>query len=221
MIKEFTFKGVSYLICCEETYADHPTWFSHVDESEVRNRDWNILSGDFVIDIGSNYGSYALTALAAGAAHIYCVNYNVEENTILHSTVELNGWGDRVDILETGVYSKQGYLSPSGQFSEVLQDGYFQVKALDNLLESIPVSGYQKWHIKIDVEGSELYVLKGMERFLSRTDYPELGIRFNIEVHDFINPNLAEYIHNYLSKFGYREVSDHPYHSVRHVVYEI
>lgn len=214
-IRTLSFKGNSFRIACRANgIPSDPSWFTFEDESDVRDRDWLIGSDDFVIDVGSGYGSYALTALAAGAMGVVCVNFNSTENEYLRESIRLNGWDEKVQILEKGLWSKTGFLNDvSLRFDSTEFDGSFPVRAWDDIwLHTL--TGHKRIWMKLDVEGAELEVLRGARKFLDQYK-PNL----NIEVHRFVSSTLESELHQYLDSLGYVQISNYHYHSVSHVVY--
>jgi FkbM family methyltransferase len=212
-IKEYSFKGMSYRVSYLERINCDPSWFTFEDETEVRNRDWDIKPGDIIFDIGSAYGSYTLTALAAGASFAYCWNPTITESALLRESIELNGWSEKVKIHDHGLYSKSGQSSQKNKtFSTELVEEIFEVKALDEMDLDLPEG--RLW-IKIDVEGAELEVLKGAKHLIS-TRKPIILV----ENHQFIDSTLEERVREFLHDLGYEQVSCHPYYTVTHSVHK-
>lgn len=211
-VREYSFRGVAFKIACLHRYAQDASWFSHEDESIVRDRDWHIGPGDVVIDIGSAFGSYSLTALASGASHVVCFNPNQEENGFVRESLRLNGWEDRATIYSTGLYSKSGWLRDTDQtFSEIAQEGFFEVKALDDVGISFPGDLTGTPWMKIDVEGGEVHVLQGARGVINKYRPNML-----IENHQFIDHTLEQRVVDFLVDFDYKFVHCVPHHGVSH-----
>lgn len=213
MQKRFSFRGKDFLVHCEERTPQDPSWYSFEDEAEVRERDWNVGEGDYVLDIGSAYGSYMLTALSQGAAFVYGFNPNGRENTFLYKSLRWNDWSARADILEAGLYSQVGWLHESGNFSATEQEGYFHVIALDDLNWQLP-DGAKVW-VKIDVEGAEVEVLRGMTKFLARYRPTVL-----VENHTFIDGGIPVRVMQLMHSIRYQLQTYNIYHDVAHAVYK-
>jgi hypothetical protein len=122
--KIFSFRGTTFKISCFENYDLHPSWYSFVDEEDVRENFWNIKSGDYVLDVGAAFGSYALTALAAGASFVWSwspqhLPGEEPEKTTLERSVRLNKWQERSEVYDTAIYSREGWLDlANGNFSD-------------------------------------------------------------------------------------------------------
>jgi len=209
LIRELNFRGANYKISCMERIPQDPSWFSHEDESDVRLRDWRVQPGDVVLDVGSSYGSYALTALASGASFARCWNYDPVENEMLRESLALNGWTGKCEIHQVGLGSVQGWHEDKANLT--WPGGRFRVTTLD--LE-LPSPGRVDW-LKLDVEGAEVEVLKGAENLL-RTARP----RVQVENHQFKDASIEGRVRGLLESFGYRHIRTVPYHGVSHSSYE-
>ncbi len=222
-IAELDFKGNKFKVAHDP--ALHYTLFTHVDEDSVRQRWWDIKPGDVILDIGSAFGSYALAALAQGAAFAVCWSPQGED-PLLKQSLELNGWDDKALIVPRGLWSKSGYLhvydgTPMSTFSEeapdVAERDIFPVDTLDSIVAGLRIPPFEKIHwIKIDVEGAELEVLLGSELTI-RKHKPKILV----ENHDFKDPQLHARCDAFLAGLdvGYREVGTVPHHSVSHTLY--
>lgn len=224
--KELSFKGRSFKIAYVEPSPWHASWFSFEDESDVRDRDWNVGPGDVVFDVGAAYGSYTLTALALGAAHVFAWSPQGEpglpaEREFMRESLRLNGWEDRVTIMKDGVYSKTGYLNASTQEFSVSplpeSNDVIYVESLDFWRSQNCITGRKKsckFWMKLDVEGAEVEVLYGASKIIE-----ELRPNLLVENHLFKNNDLGTQVRQFLEGKGYDHVSTHPHHSVSHSVY--
>jgi len=142
-------------------------------------------------DIGANFGYYSLLATRYGARAIaFEPDAANAENFLLHA--RLNGFGDRVWLEPTAVFSHTGQLllRPAGRErphgnawvhtsdSSMTESVSVPCTTVDDYATSNPTPGV----IKIDVEGAESEVLKGARRTF-QTVRPLLIC----EVHDAVN----------------------------------
>lgn len=216
--RQLAFRGVPYFIACEP--GDwHPTWFTYEDEAVVRDRDWLISPGQFVLDIGAAFGSYTLTALSQGAAHVWSwapQGMELSEEHYLKASLALNGWQDRCTVLTTGLYDRDGWLNTDTQaFHE-------QDPGPDRAI--IRVETLDEWHaraqparidwMKLDVEGAELRLLKGGEATI-RKHLPTILV----ENHEFKDSTLLPGIREFLPSLGYSELRTVQHHGVSHSVW--
>lgn len=209
----------------------HPSWWSFMDEVETRELWWHINPGDVVLDVGADFGSYALSALAQGAAHVYAwsppfkhPSEPVECQTMARSAL-LNGWNNRLSAIPEGCWSSEGALAafdgprPAEFFRTVVEAqariqgapgncAAFGVQAIDVLkLDRVD------W-IKIDTEGCELEILTGASDTIQR-HRPKILI----EHHYHIDPNCEVDCDAFLEWRGYKKQGTMPHGQVAHSLY--
>lgn len=232
MIKEYTFRGHPYRFYYVETFAGHPSWASFDDEASVRDVKWDIQKGDLILDVGACYGSYALPALACGAAHVYAwspqtqgamvgVASETPDAAIFAESLRLNDWSSRCTLYKTGLYSKKGWVdSHTMAFSESrpekLSPNDIEVDTLDAWFAAAPTepSLRERWKMKIDVEGVEVEVLRGGTNLI-KTLRPVLLV----ENHLFKRASIEQEVRDLVTSWGYREIDTTPYGSVSHSLY--
>jgi FkbM family methyltransferase len=221
----------------EELDSSSYTFF---DEKDVRLSKWKIESGDCALDIGANYGSYTLTALAAGAGHVLAFNPKCDQETgidteILIKSLKLNDWSEKCEIHQVGLYSKTGWLNwktqefysakPKNDLSLKTNqitswdkdDSIIQVTNLDSILDDAKIENlkkkFTKFWMKIDTEGAELEILKGAQKTLAG-----LRPKILVENHNF-KGNLEEQVRKFLIQLGYKEIETTPHFTVSHSLY--
>lgn len=215
--KKYTFKNNEYYIVHTDLHA---SWWTHEDEAVIRNELWNIEPGDQVLDIGCAFGSYTLTALSCGASFVWAWNPLQSEMDIFAQSLDLNGWTDKVELIQDGLYSKDGWLIPhegskkaSFHDSEVPES--FYVNTLDSVYTSKNIDKKKRIWMKMDVESAEVEVLKGSVNFIK-----EFSPIIVIECHAFAIPDIEAQVDSFMSRFsGYSKVNSIPYHSVHFVKY--
>ncbi len=211
LTKEFEFRGLPYKVSVRDEIPHDPSWFTFVDEHAVRDRDWTVLPGDVVLDVGAAYGSYALTALVSGAAMVYCWNPNQDENSLLKESLALNGWSGRAVVHEDGLWGRPGFLRDTDlAFSETEpMEGGFRVRTLDSY--GLPDLLRRVDWLKLDVEGAEVEVLTGAENLI-RAFRPKVVV----ENHQFKDATIESRVAEFLHGLGYETVRVTPYHGVSH-----
>ena len=144
--------------------------------------------GDVVIDVGAFIGRYAITAAKAVGPDglVVAIEPHPTNFKILMKNVRLNRLNN-VICLNCAAWDRDGHLTLyesawSGHHSLLAQvaKGYIKVRAkkLDSIAEELGL-GKVDW-AKIDVEGAELRVLKGMRNILRQN---RGRLKLMIEVH--------------------------------------
>lgn len=218
-IAELDFNGIKFKVA-HEPEKGH-TLFTHQDEDVVRKRWWKIGTGDVVLDIGAAFGSYSLIALAQGGAFAFCWSPQGEAG-LLRESLKANGWDDRALIIESGLWSEEGFLQvydgpPMSTFTkdppENPTGAVIKVKTVDD--SSSLWEGWQITWLKIDVEGAEEHVLRGARKVIE-SHRPKILV----ENHEFKDSGLRDRCKEFLASCGYREVETVPHHGVSHSLYE-
>jgi FkbM family methyltransferase len=219
-VRDFSFRGNTFKVACHETSPQNSSWFTFVDEQEVRDRDWTVSPGDYVLDIGAAYGSYALSALSAGASFVWAWSPQTfdgaNEKELFEASLALNAWSGRCRVFDSGIYDRTGWLNVSTQeFSEV------EVPAAPDVIRVETMGEWEArerpkrvdW-VKLDVEGAEVEVLKSAEGLIRRFQ-PKICL----ENHVFKRASIEQEVRDLLTSYGYTEIRTVPYHSVSHSLY--
>lgn len=200
------FKGAEFQItgCGSSDPAGLFASFLH-NEKEIRERWWNVKKDDIVLDIGSNFGSYTLSALALGAWFVVSIDPSRDPGFDLNTNIILNGYFQSHIHLNHMIGSEIGVANYFPNSQTGLADGgniekrvMYTVDAIVSML-NIPKLDW----IKIDVEGMEMDVLKGAFNTLNQYKPKML-----IENHEFIRPGISDEIKGFMNQFGYKEERD-------------
>jgi FkbM family methyltransferase len=144
-------------------------------EKDLRSQYWNIMPGDVVFDIGADFGSFTLPAIAKGG-YVYAFEPRPEGIRELQENLNLNGFQSRCKILGLALTapSMENYtvhmnkpkgVGWGGEWATILP-GYFDgetmevhTSTIDAVVSKLEIPRLD-W-IKMDVEGAELMVLDG------------------------------------------------------------
>jgi len=167
--------------------------------------------GMHAVDIGANLGVYTLAM--AGAAgddgRVWAFEPESGNATTLRKNIALNGYAN-VTVVEKAVGDRSGqaelYLDEAHQGDHRLFDtGMGRVRqpvdvvALDDYFPA----GQPLDLVKIDVQGAEALVLRGMQRILTQT--PSLVVLMEMSIGDPVAPGCsAEDVVENLVRLGYR-----------------
>jgi FkbM family methyltransferase len=147
----------------------------------------SIRPGDVVFDCGASIGVFTRKALKAGAKMVVAVEPAPESLVCLRRNFEAEIRNGTVVIVPKGVYDHVGELSfwdsqkdpegsrfvpnPSPQVAAKLVQ--LPITTIDKLVEELALPSVD--FIKMDIEGSERYALKGAERTLKKF-HPRMAI---------------------------------------------
>jgi len=156
-------------------------------EDDVERVVFSLLRpGDVFVDVGANVGYYTLAAAMKGC-HVVAVEAVPSTVAVLLANIRLNNLKDVV-IVPYCAWHEDGFVSlqiPLGRYYGIASAFYggetevvkIPVKCirLDKILDKYPVIK----PVKIDVEGAEYEVLRGLEKVLPRVKFIVLELSRN------------------------------------------
>jgi FkbM family methyltransferase len=149
--------------------------------------DQSLRPGDVVFDCGASIGVFTRKALKSGAKKVVAVEPAPESLECLHRNFEAEIRNGTVVVIAKGVFDPEGELSflnmqddPMGS-RFILKPGpriaprlvRLPITTIDKLVEELALPRVD--FIKMDIEGSERYALKGAERTLKRF-HPRMAV---------------------------------------------
>ncbi len=170
-------------------FALNGFWESNVTLALARA----VKPGSWCLDVGANHGYFTLV-LAAGTGpggHVTAVEPNPRSVELMRMTLDVNGFLSQVDVVSSAISDSQGepvkfYIPPHrGMNALIIGDGRSEgqggttiettTDTIDNLTEGWPRVDL----VKIDVEGSEEAVWRGMQRVLADNEYITVVLEVN------------------------------------------
>jgi len=189
LIRLFMGSGISRLFTIDREYYKirfYPTSLSQTLYLNPRDRQDDedffisyLREGDIVIDVGANIGTLTLlsASLTKEEGKVYSFEPNSRTYKYLLKNIKLNGFnnvetfcmalGDKTAIAELADLRSDDMNHILSHKSENIRTIKIKLSKLDNLLTS---SIKRINLLKIDTEGYELFVLKGAENVLDKTD---------------------------------------------------
>lgn len=128
--------------------------------------------GAKVLELGANIGYYALLA-ALSAERVYAIEPEPHNVALLRANVALNLWDDRIEVYELAASDSVGkaslYVSENraehklAESSDLPRGSYIDIETttIDEFLKGKEVDV-----IRMDVEGAEWFIIKGMRNIL-------------------------------------------------------
>lgn len=185
-------------------------WYGYYEKEVILTWEAFLQDDSIVLDIGANTGYYSLIA-ARKAKQVYAfepsplmrqqLQQNIALNAIQNISVEPYAASDESGsatlYLSTNDNSGMTGMQPAENFS-----GTTEIVKTISIDEWLTTKGSPKIHmIKIDVEGAEMKVLKGMEELLKR-DHPGIFIEVIPGLLEKYN-HTAEHLFQFLAALGY------------------
>ena len=136
--------------------------------------------GSIMLDIGSHLGQYSIVAASLGGTSV-AVDANPDNIRHLKGSMRLNGFQDRMHIVNTGIDDKGGNLiqvsGPSKNTggwaaSPCYSDAdprCVRTTTIDKLVEELGLNFSRGFVVKMDIEGSEPKAIKGASKVLKHT----------------------------------------------------
>ncbi len=149
---------------------------------------YKVKEGDIVVNVGANVGVFTIRmARKVGQAGLVVAIEPEKDNLVgLRKNIEVNNFNN-VIIVPKGVWSEKGNLQLRVSTALPASDSIvrkieadkienIRVDTLDNILHELKVGKFN--FIKMDIEGAEIYALRGMERTLKQPNL-NLAIEFH------------------------------------------
>lgn len=205
-IKVQSFKNKEFIVVKGSTHPEYSFHTFEREECDFRDKYWNIKEGDVVFDIGSSYGSYALTACAMGAK-VYAFEPEPTVFAGLVDNINANKWKDKCTANNIGIYSSSNIIdmksyAPHWPAHTITCD--YRTDTIDHFCQENKISKLD-W-MKIDVEGVEVHAIKGGLETLKA-----LKPKLIIECHIFLDTTIVDQIKNILSDiYTFEEIDRNP-----------
>lgn len=194
---------VSLNIDKDELEKLEPFTYSEIFTDNVYCMEEAEVKGATIIDIGANYGFFALRALELGAKNVYC--FEPEENNY-NKLVELTK--DIPEIKNYKVAILDGSVSKVHMVSKTVESTIYGDKNDEkvNCISLVEALGSvdpedDNLVLKLDCEGSEFEILLHTpQEVLNRFSY------IYLEIHDDMNPNFkykSKLLLSYLNSLGF------------------
>ena len=163
--------------------------------------------GSRVIDAGAHIGTFSLAAAALGC-EVIAIEAAPENVTLLQTSTQHNHFdihivaaaaSDRVGTLSFSPLGPYGFVAPNANVPNTVEVPAITV---DAVVDNIPWTRVDL--VKMDIEGSELMALRGMQRLLSTRDAPALIYESNGHTLWQFFRESPRNLKSYLKQIGYQ-----------------
>jgi FkbM family methyltransferase len=196
--KDQTFKDKTFRVIKGVTHPEYSYFTFEGEEREFRDKYWDIKSGDIVFDVGASYGTYTLSACAAGAT-VYSFEPEITVFEDLVNNINLNNWRSTCFLANVGLWNYCTTVhmnSYAPHWSKDSISGNYRMFPLDQVIEEHNIEKID-W-IKIDVEGAEFKCLQG-----GLSSIKKFKPNLIIECHIFLDKEILNDIRKLLSIYDY------------------
>lgn len=191
-------------------------FFEIYDREEIDLLRRVVNEGDIVFDVGGNVGLYAISLAkmvgSAGKVHVFEPIF--ENMQAICRNVSLNHFEDRVilnllaiaekeTVIDLYFSSRQDNTGWASIVPSKFRENRLQVQAvnLDTYIRKNDIENVKL--IKMDIEGAELYALRGMDTILRKENGPVIYLEINPYLLDKQKVNPAD-VKKQLVDYGYR-----------------
>ena len=133
-----------------------------------------------VLDVGANIGLYTMLAAKRGA-RVFAIEADPLNAALLRHNVRLNGFEDRVTILEMAATDVEETVPLYRTLPRVGESNIVQKGVLSGNVQGRPIDSLNLPPLavcKMDIEGAELMALRGMQRTLERSPGLKLFVEY-------------------------------------------
>ncbi len=193
-------------------------WVKDGPESEPATNAWirSFSKDDTFLDVGANIGLYSLMAAANGVSRVYAIEPNPFSYAVLVRNIAANGLGERIvplcvamNEISSSVTFKLGGTHAGTIGNEIATNGGTDGDltmttasfSLDDLCRMQGFSGIN--HLKIDVDGLELEILRGATDLFANTTLKTVLVEDNADPNADTRSDLAVLMEN----FGFRQTN--------------
>jgi len=154
---------------------DTPAFFHEIFQAQVYEREYVIREGDIVVDCGAHVGMFTIKAakraslvisIEPAKENLLCLLENVRRHNLKNVIVVGKALSDRAGESERFWVGKRSGTSQLASISKppepIDHEETVEVETLDNILSRLKVQRIDL--LKVDVEGAELKVLRGLKR---------------------------------------------------------
>lgn len=204
-------KGVRYIAYPDSSFGGLVVYTRLPEFYEMNYFDSIIEPGDTVIDVGVHMGDYTLLAASnISSGRVLAFEPSKEALRVLSQNIAINDYGQKVKVYPVVALDRNGNIDfEDNDRSEISHVNFsktskkiIKVKTvkIDDVISDESIRNVKI--AKIDVEGAELLVLKGMRESLAKKIIKQLLVEVNSDCENY--GILPEDTFNFIRSFGYK-----------------
>lgn len=165
----------------------------------IRDMLSNLEDGDVFYDIGANMGKYSCLAANNSDITTFAFEPSNQSICILNHNITLNG--NEVQVIQSLVGDNDGHVREIEQGSLTTDNLKFSTEIDEVKIDTLVERGMESPDIvKVDVDGDELSVIRGMRKTLSKSN----SLTLYIEIHEsFLSESEIQSLMTVLNKSGF------------------
>ena len=192
-------------------------YFGIYEKNVIELMKAKLKNGSIFVDVGANIGYLAAQAasIVGEEGAVYCfepvpeysekIKEMIESSLVDNITIESVAVGDKLDNVRIMISGKNNIgwntvIPELMDSSDVERTLTVPMITLSSYFESLGVNKIDM--IKIDVEGAEFFVLKGLKNYLSSGDRPVILCEICPEACKYLGTNMSD-IFSFMASFGY------------------
>lgn len=200
------------IICYpDSSYGSLIVYVHNPEHEEMSFISKYLKKNDIVFDVGANIGALSLLAYAKTAHTVYAFEPTPSIVTRFQENIKLNSLENFIKVFPFAVSNKNGFVSFSvsqesernhisfQKTSEKSKKRKVKTVALDSFCKSHKISQIDL--LKIDVEGGEMLVFKGMKSLLKNKKVPTIIFEWNKNA-PYFNYSIGD-LEKMFTEYGY------------------
>jgi FkbM family methyltransferase len=189
----------------------------HLFEKEAGTMQWlkqKITDTDVFYDIGANVGSYTIPAAVLGARRVLAFEPHPANVLSLITNIQANKVFERVSVFSCALHDQIGFfdmhyagLDAGTSMHQLHQSGNNSIppgvteKKYATTVDALILQGFPPpTLVKLDVDGNELFVLRGMHQLLNTTPPRSLLVEMNVVRRQEVYKLLESYCYRLIER---------------------
>ena len=209
-----TYRGIRLNVSTGESIGRLIYYFNDYESALLDAFASLLRPGTVVFDVGANIGLYSLVAASKGAV-AWAFEPSSELGRILKGNIDINGFSSRVFPVQEAVSDKEAMAAfyegraDNMGVGRIFRYGDGSPRTASCVVQANCLDWYSRAFakpdiVKMDIEGAELWALRGAKELLARDDSPVIFIELHPGEIEHLGGTVRECVEGIMS-FGYRK----------------